>query len=161
MSDLSKHYIQLVGIAKSWALKNMPGWSEDSHRDLLERHGAVAVEVKTHPWRGLLAPVSAKSLNVPQLGAVLDDYERRGWPRVKQYAAKGSVKPKPVPPRIAQMVKLWGKLGLAGKVTKATRPALLAWCARQTAHEVADLDSLSVEECQKLIEAMKSWLGRA
>lgn len=151
MSDLSKHYIQLVGIAKSWALKNMAGWSDETHQDLLVRHGAVRTAGR----------VSSKSLNVPQLGAVLDDYERRGWPRVKQYAAKGSVKPKPVPPRIAQLVKLWGKLGLAGKVTTATRSALRAWCARQTAHEVSDLDSLSVEECQNLIEAMKSWLGRA
>lgn len=41
MSDLIKHYRQLVGIAKGWATKNLPGWSDDSHRDLLARYGAT------------------------------------------------------------------------------------------------------------------------
>lgn len=149
MSDLYKHHIQLVGIAKTWALKNLPGWSDDSHRDLLARHGAKLLAGK----------VSATGMTVPGLGAVLDDYERRGWPRQKKVFG-GAGKPQPVPPRIAHLVRLWGKLGAAGKVGNASRPALLAWCGRQVGREVPDLDSLSVEECQALTEALKGWLGR-
>lgn len=149
MTDLIKHYRQLVGIANGWASKNVPGWSDDSHRDLLQRHGAVEIEGR----------ISASSLNVPQLDAVLCDYERRGWSRTKR-VFKNDAGAKKVPERIGHMVKLWGKLGTAGKVDNATRPALLAFCARQTAHDVPDLDSLTVDECQKIIEAMKAWLVR-
>jgi hypothetical protein len=149
MSDLHKHHLQLVGIAKGWALKNLPGWSDDSHRDLLTLSGAKAVYGK----------VSASTLNTPQLNAVLDSYERRGWPRQKKVFGKGASS-KAVPPRIAHLVRLWGKLGAAGKVDSATRPTLLAWCVRQVNREVRDLDSLDVAECQKLTEALKGWLGR-
>lgn len=149
MSDLAKHLLQLVGIAKTWAGKNLPGWCDDTHRDLLSRHGAAQIGGR----------ISASSLNVPQLGAVLDDYERRGWPRQKGFAI-GKGKAKPVPPRIAHLVRLWGRLGQAGKVDNASRPSLLAFCARQTSHPVADLDSLSVEECQAITEALKAWLAR-
>lgn len=151
MSDLLKHYRQLVGIAKGWAVKSLAGWSEETHRDLLTRHGATMVDGR----------VSASTLNVPQLGAVLDDYERRGWPRTKKvFMSNGQAKAKPVPARIAHLVRLWGKLGQAGKVAKATRPALLAFCARQAGHGVKDLDSLTIEECQAITEALKGWLGR-
>jgi len=152
MSDLIKHYRQLVGIAKGWAVRNVPGWGEETHRDLLARHGAVMMAGR----------VSASTMNVPQLGAVLEDYERRGWPRHKQVFKAGNrnVPAKPVPPRIAHLVRLWGKLGQAGKVSNASRSGLLSFCARQTGHEVKDLDSLTVEECQAITEALKGWLGR-
>ncbi len=150
MSDLLTHHRQLVGIAKGWALKNLPGWCDETHRDLLARHGATMVDGR----------VSASTLTVPQLGAVLDDYQRRGWPRTKKVFGQGKAKPTPVPPRIAHLVRLWGKLGQAGKVAKATRPALLAFCARQVGREVPDLDSLDVAECQAITEALKGWLGR-
>lgn len=149
MSDLTKHHLQLVGIAKTWALKNLPGWSDESHRDLLGTYGGKAVEGK----------VSASTMTVPQLGSVLDAYERRGWPRQKKVFGKGDAARK-VPPQIAHLVRLWGKLGAAGKVDNDSRPALLAWCARQVNHEVRDLDSLTTAESQKLIEALKGWLGR-
>ena len=149
MSDLIKHYRQLVGIAKGWAMKNLPGWSDDSHRDLLTLHGAVELDGR----------ISASTLNVPQLDAVLSDYERRGWSRQKRvFAANGNAQK--VPDRIAFMVKLWGRLGKSGKVENASRKALLAFCTRQTAHEVTDLDSLSVAECQQITEALKGWLAR-
>jgi len=149
MSDLAKHYRQLVGIAKTWALKNLPGWCDDTHRDLLSRHGAVSVGGR----------MSASSLNVPQLGAVLDDYERRGWPRQKKVFGAGQAAT-PVPARIGHLVRLWGLLGQAGKVDTATRSALLAFCARQTRREIPDLDSLSRSECQAITEALKAWLAR-
>ena len=150
MSDLIKHYRQLVGIAKDWAEKNLAGWSDDSHRDLLKRYGALKTEGR----------YSASSMNVPQLDSVLGDYERRGWSRQKRVFA-GSGNAQKVPERIAFMVRMWGKLGKAGKVENANRKALLAFCARQTGHDVADLDSLTVAECQKISEAMKGWLARA
>lgn len=149
MSDLNKHYLQLVGIAKSWAMKSLPGWSDESHRDMLQRHGAQLIEGR----------ISASSLNVPQLDAVLGDYERRGWSRTKRVFASNG-KAKSVPPRIAFLVRAWGKLGTAGKVANASRPALLAFCARQVAHDVPDLDSLTIAECQSIAEAMKAWLAR-
>ncbi len=150
MSDLLTHHRQLVGIAKGWALKNLPGWCDETHRDLLARHGATMVDGR----------VSASTMTVPQLGAALDDYQRRGWPRTKKVFGQGKAVAKPVPPRIAHLVRLWGKLGQAGKVAKATRPALLSFCARQVGREVPDLDSLDVAECQSITEALKGWLGR-
>lgn len=145
-----RHYRQLVGIAKGWAAKNLPGWCDETHRDLLLRHGASMVDGR----------ISASTLSVPQLGAVLDDYERRGWPRTKQVFKGGQGKTCAVPARIAHLVRLWGKLGQAGKAAQATRPALLAFCARQVGRAVPDLDSLSKPECQRVTEALKGWLGR-
>ncbi|WP_231409635.1 phage protein GemA/Gp16 family protein [Ralstonia solanacearum] len=149
-TSLIKHYRQLVGIAKGWATANLPGWSDDTHRDLLARHGAAVVDGR----------VSASTLNLAQLGAVLDDYERRGWSRHRRVFHKAEGKAAEVPPRIAHLVRLWGKLGQAGKVAKATRPALLAFCARQVGRQVPDLDSLAVKECQTVAEALKGWLAR-
>ncbi|WFP51420.1 regulatory protein GemA [Methylomonas sp. EFPC3] len=148
MADLLAHYIKLVGIAKSWAEKSLPGWGDDMHRTLLARHGAT--EHGGH--------ISAKTLNVPQLANVLDDYAARGWPRRNTYGAGNSTKA--VSPQIGLIVKLWGKLGKAGKIANASRPALLAFCARQTAHNVPDLDSLTDMERQAIIEALKAWMAR-
>jgi hypothetical protein len=150
MSDLTKHYRQLVGIAKTWASKNLPGWSDESHRDLLARHGAAAIDGR----------ISASSMNMQQLSVALEDYERRGWPRKREFKAKNGGSAKKVPARIAFMVRIWGNLGKADKVQDASRKALLAFCARQTGHDVPDLDSLTVEECQSISEAMKGWLAR-
>lgn len=156
MSDLVKHHRQLVGIAKGWAIANLPGWSEECHRDLLRRWGATAVEGR----------ISATTLGEKKLLAVLDDYERRGWPRNRQVfagrgkKAGGGAAARKVPPAIAHLVRLWGKLGMAGKIANCSRPALLAWCGRQTGREVPDLDSLETAELQRLTEALKGWLGR-
>jgi len=149
MSSLHKHIIQLVAIAKSWALINLPGWSDDSHRDLLAVHGAREVDGRR----------SAKSMTAQQLGAVLDDYERRDWPRVKKQFQPGQAA-RTVSPAIGHIVRLWGRLGNAGKVDNASRPALLVWCERQVGHAVKNLDALSVDECQAVTEALKAWLVR-
>lgn len=150
MSDLVKHYRQLLGIAKGWALKNLPGWCEETHRDLISRHGALPIEGR----------MSASSMNMPQLAAALEDYEKRGWPRQKGFVSKASSERKAVPPRIANMFKLWGKLGQAGKIKSATRQSLVAFCARQAKREINSLDDLTVIECQAIIEALKSWFAR-
>lgn len=151
MADPLKHYRQLVGIAKSWAIKHLEGWDDDMHRDLLARHGGDIGDGRP----------SASNLNLPQLSAVLDDYAARGWPRRKQYQGpSASSRPKVVSPQIGHIVKLWGKLGQAGKINNTSRQALLAFCARQTAHAVPDLDSLTTEEGQAIIEALKAWMAR-
>lgn len=150
MSDLLTHHRQLVGIAKGWAVKNLIGWSDETHRDLLVRHGAAMIDGR----------VSASALSVPQLSAVLNDYQHRGWPRTKKVFGQGKAVVKSVPPQIAHLVRLWGRLGQAGKISKSTRSALLAFCARQGGHEVKDLDSLTTEECQAITEALKAWLVR-
>jgi len=150
MSDLIKHYRQLLGIAKNWAEREIPGWCDDLHRELLHRHGAMQMEGR----------VSASSMNMPQLAAALEDYERRGWPRQKGYMAKATQERKDVPPRIANMFKLWGKLGQAGKVNHATRTGLLSFCSRQAGRDIRSLDDLSVGECQGITEALKSWFAR-
>lgn len=167
MSDLIKHYRQLLGIAKNWAEREIPGWCDDLHRELLHRHGAMQVEGR----------VSASSMNMPQLAAALEDYERRGWPRQRTYSpstsgrgararpvldtgGEGETQRREVPPRIANMFKLWGKLGQAGKVNHATRAGLLSFCSRQAGRDIRSLDDLSVSECQGITEALKSWFAR-
>ncbi|MBO9538756.1 regulatory protein GemA [Herbaspirillum sp.] len=151
MSDLITHHRQLLGIAKSWAMKNLPGWSAESHQDLLVRHGATAVDGR----------ISATTMSVPQLNGALGDYQGRGWERTRKVFSQGKSGAKTVPPQIAHIVRLWGRLGQAGKVQKATRSALLAYCARQLGHDkVPDLDSLDVQECQTIIESLKKWLDR-
>lgn len=150
MTDLIKHYRQLVGIAKTWAMKNLPGWSDDSHRDILALHGAVAVDGR----------ISASTLNVPQLGAVLDDYERQGWSRNKRVFADAGGDKVRVPDQIGFIVKLWGKIDKAGKVQNGSRQAMLAWCGRQVGRDVPNLDALEVAERQSIIEALKGWLKR-
>lgn len=158
MTDLIKHYRQLVGIAKSWAGKNLPNWCDENHRDLLAKHGAIAIDGR----------FSASTLNMAQLSAVLEDYERRGWPRHRKEfteakRTKAAPRPaaQPIPGRIAHIVRLWSRLGQAGQVGNASRSALLAFCQRQVKHAVPDLDSLTVAECQSITEALKAWMGRA
>lgn len=155
MTELVKHYRQLLGIAKTWALANIPGWCDETHRDLLARFGACEMDGR----------ISASTMNLAQMGQALEDYERRGWPRQHKFVPgqrgnRQQAKAKDVPPRIAQIVRMWSKLGQAGKVGNASRPALLAWCGRQVSRQVPDLDSLTATECQKLIEAMKAWFNR-
>jgi hypothetical protein len=148
MSSLIAHQRQLLGIAKSWAIKTLPGWSDGCHRDLLQRYGATAREGR----------ISATTLSGRQIESVLSDYARRGWPRRRNHQADG--KAVAIPPRIAHLVRLWGRLGQAGKVTRPTRAALLVFCSRQTGRAIPNLDLLTVEECQAITEALKSWLGR-
>lgn len=153
MTDLIKHYRQLIGIAHTWAAKHLPGWSDDSHRDLLARHGAERVNGR----------VSASTMNLAQLGAALEDYEKRGWQRRPFFAdraAGAGRSPRQVPPQIGHLFRLWGKLAQAGKVSDGGRPALITWCSRQVSRQVTRLDDLSPDELSRQIEALKSWLAR-
>lgn len=150
MTDLIKHYRQLLGIANSWATKNLPGWCDELHRDLIARHGAIEIEGR----------LSASTMNMPQLSAALDDYERRGWPRTKTFSNKGQHAPVQVSPQIGQIRKWWGKLDQAGKLKNASRAAMLTFCGNQAKREITKLDDLTKPECQRIIEALKSWSQR-
>lgn len=161
MTDLIKHKLQLLGMAKSWAMGALAGWSDDAHRDLITRHGAVALP--KDPQR-----VTASSMNAMQLEAALADYEARGWarqrrvftPKADQGKSGVAGQTKTVPPHIAHIVRLWARLGQAGKLQASTRPALLAWIARQIGHTVPNLDALNTAEAQRVTEALKAWASR-
>lgn len=153
MADLVKHYRQLLGIAKSWAMKSLSGWSDDSHADLLKRAGAKQVEGR----------YSATTLTLAQLKLALADYEKRGWPRKPFFADRNAgkvAKPREVPPQIGHLFRLWGRLAKAGKVRDGGRSALLAWCGRQVGRSVTVLDDMSPDELSNAIEALKGWAAR-
>lgn len=153
MNTLIKHKLQLLGMAKTWAMGALPGWCDDAHRDLIARHGAMALPKE--PSR-----VTASSMNAMQLEAALADYEARGWARQHRVFAAKAGQTKTVPPHIAHIVRLWARLGQAGKVQAATRPALLAWIGRQMGRTVPNLDVLQAHEAQNVTEALKAWAAR-
>jgi hypothetical protein len=161
MNTLIKHKLQLLGMAKTWAMGALAGWCDEAHRDLIARHGAVALPGGTH---SIALRVTASSMNAMQLEAALADYEARGWARQHRvFAAKSGAQvgqTKTVPPHIAHIVRLWARLGQAGKVQAATRPALLAWIARQVGRAVPNLDVLDAREAQQVTEALKAWAAR-
>ncbi len=146
MADMTRHYRQLVGIAKGWALKHLPGWCDDIHRDLLARHGATSKD----------GHISASTMTQAQLRAVLDDYERRGWPRRKGFG-RTQIR---VTPQIRMIASLWGQLGQAGKLDNASRPAMLAYCSRMLDIPVGNLDDLNNKQRSHIIECLKNWLDR-
>ena len=146
MTDMTKHYRQLVGIAKGWAVKNLAGWSDECHRDLLSRHGATVSG----------GYVSASTLTQKQLQSVLDDYARRGWPRRRGFGCT-EIR---VTPQVRMIVSLWGALGQSGKVDRATRPAMLAYCSRMLDEPVKNLDDMTNKQRSYIIECLKNWLDR-
>lgn len=150
MNDPIKHHRQLLALARTWACQHLPGWTDEAHRDLIARHGATEVDGR----------MSATTLTAPQLQAALADYEARGWVRHRRVFKGNDSATRKVPPHIAHLVRLWARLGQAGKVRDAGRPALLAWVARQVGRTVPNLDALTTEEGQRLIEALKSWSAR-
>lgn len=153
MNTLIKHKLQLLGMAKTWATGALAGWCDEAHRDLIARHGAVALPKDP-------ARVTASSMNAMQLEAALADYEARGWARQHRVFKNAPGQTKTVPPHIAHQVRLWARLGQAGKVQAATRPALLAWAARQVGRTVPNLDALNTQEAQQVTEALKAWAAR-
>lgn len=149
MTDLTRHYRQLLGMARTWAMKTVPGWSDDSHRDLLAMAGATMAQGR----------ISATTMTIKQLDAALRAYEARGWERRCGVYQSGRVV-RAVPARIAKMVRMWAVLAEEGKSRDGSRRALLAWCSRQTGQTVTRLDDLEPELCQKLTEQLKQWQAR-
>lgn len=150
-------YYKLLAIAKGWALKTLPGWTDDAHRDLLARHGATAVDGR----------VSATTMAAVGLRAALDDYERRGWPRKQRPSASKGAAPRQVErPQVRKLKAMWWALADMGAVDRpadaaACSQAVEAWAKRQAAgSKVGRIDSLRFADSiqlNKLIEEMKAW----
>lgn len=139
MSALLPHLRSRLALANRWALKVLPGWSDDDHRSLLARHGAAPLDGRA----------SSRTMSAEQLRSALEDYHARGLPR----------RAKP-PPAIGMMVLLWGRLGQAGKLRNEGRAGLLAFCRSQTGRAIGSLDDLSAAERSGVIEALKAWQRR-
>ncbi len=151
LKPLDKHLIQLVAIAKSWAMGHVAGFDDASHRQILARHGAQPKQAGGEP--------SATTLGISQLNAVLDTYVSLGWER--RHGQGAANKPRLViKADMALLLKLWSRLATADKVHNNERSALLAWISREMGREVKRLDDLTVIERQRLIEQQKQWLAR-
>ncbi len=159
MADLVVHYRRLLGMAKGWAVQHLPGYSEDSHRDLLQRYGATAVADKRGAPR-----ISATTMSAAQMQAALNDYERRGWPRQRSDAASQqapTAQRKVLDSKVRMIFALWGKLGSAGQLRNSSRSTLVSWAAKQLGHTLpSDLAKLTDVEKSKLIEQLKIWSNR-
>lgn len=138
--------IRLLAIAKNWAIKHLSGWSDLSHRDLIARHGARAIEGR----------ISSKTMSDNQLAAALDDYHARGWPRV---AKKSSTRTMDGSPGAKKIRALWLDLHQRGVVRNPAESALIAYVQRQTG--VAALQWLSDAQTARVIESLKAWLQRS
>lgn len=138
--------IKLLAIAKNWALKSLSGWSDLSHRDLIARHGATAIDGR----------VSSKSMTEKQINAALDDYHSRGWPRVSK---RGQSRTMDTSPTSKKIRALWLDLHSLGAVRNPAESALIAYVKRQTG--VAALQWLNDAQASRLIESLKAWQKRS
>lgn len=108
-------------------------------------------------YRGVLHRVtgkaSAAALSVPELTAVLSEFERLGF--------KGVRKPTKRAPHVRKVYALWGELQTRGAVVRGPRGAgaLRAFVRRQAG--VAAPEFLTPEQSASVIEALKSWIDRA
>lgn len=144
MTKFAKPKLQLIGIAKTWACKSLAGWDDQAHRDLLARHGATEIEGR----------VSASTLNTKQLLSVLDDYERRGWPRVRKDKPDGRTLAQS--PESRKVRALWLMLHALGQVRDPSEAALAAYVKR-----MSGVDALQwSRNPHVLIESLKSWAMR-
>lgn len=138
--------VKLLAIANSWALKNLPGWDDPSHRDLLARHGARPVDGR----------ISSKTMTDKQLAAALDDYHARGWPRVGKQAQTRTMDTSPTSKKIRA---LWLDLHSRGAVRNSSESALIAYVKRQTG--VSALQWLNDHQAERVIESLKAWHQRS
>lgn len=138
--------IRLLAIAKNWSIKHLSGWCDLSHRDLIARHGARAID----------GHVSSKTMSEKQLAAALDDYHARGWPRVGK---KDSTRTMDGSPGAKKIRALWLDLHQRGVVRNPAESALIAYVQRQTG--VAALQWLSDAQTIRVIESLKAWVRRS
>lgn len=144
----------VLGIAASWAKQHLPGWTDDSHRDLLARHGATEVEGR----------VSAKTLSAAGIEAALSDYEQRGWPRRRgnQDGASSTRRVvKPADKQVAMMQAIWLQLGQAGVLERPGKDGLLHFASKVTGKDVMRLEDLGMADRGNLINQLKAWQSRA
>jgi phage gp16-like protein len=107
-------------------------------------------------WRAFLeratGKTSLRAMSGPQLGRVLDALHAAGAPKKAQasrFAATSQMR----------MIRgLWIELADLGQVQDRSESALSAFVTRQTGQ---DLGRLNAQASARVIEALKSWRGRA
>lgn len=113
------------------------GWSDDDYRyHLVQQTGRA----------------SAAELDAAGRRKMLDHMAACGW------TPKRAFKPFGQPEKIRW---LWRKLAEAGAVHDASDQALLVFVGRTTGLGLADVRFLPPAQASTVIEALKSWLGRA
>jgi hypothetical protein len=157
---------QLLGIAKTWATKQLAGWDDQAHRDLLARHGAQP---------DANGRVSAKCMTEAQLGTALDDYAARGWPRFKggQPDGANTTNGRAIPnkPQQRKLRAMWYALADVGAVQRpasatACVAAIETWAKRQINHGASPLGRLdalnfaSAGQLNVLTDELKAWAKR-
>jgi hypothetical protein len=112
-------------------------------------------------WRGFLVQHGGRrslaEMNGQQLGAVLDALHAAGAPRLP---GKGAGRRRLADDDQARMIRgLWLTLRDIDEIRDASEEALARFVLRQTG--VAALQWLGPGQANKVIEALKAWLGRA
>jgi phage gp16-like protein len=135
---------QLLGVAKTWACKNLSGWDDQMHRDLLQRHGGSEIDGR----------ISAKSMSQRQLTQALKDYETRGFPRTQKVKQGG--RSMASYPEARKVRAIWLMLHALGQVRDPSEAALSNYVKR-----ISKVDALQWSQRPDiLIESLKSWSMR-
>lgn len=139
--------IKKIQIAKRWAVANLPGFDDDSYRDLLQGAGDKDSSTKLD-WRGRMA--------------VLKRFEELGWKPAPAKAAR------PAPSRScrrqadddqSKMIRgLWIDLHTMGEVSDPSEKALNSFVKRMT--RIADLHWCKDGHKYTVIEALKDMRAR-
>lgn len=140
--------IKKIQIAKRWAVDNLPGFDDDTYRDMLQEAGSKARTCTDLDWRSRLA--------------VLVRFEQLGW---KPLPAKGA-RPAPDRPSRKQadddqskMIRgLWIDLHTIGEVRDSSEKALNSFVKRMT--KISDLHWCNDNHKYVVIEALKDMRAR-
>lgn len=150
--------IRKIQIAKRWAIANLPGFDDDTYRDLLREHGGKSSSTQLD-WRGRVA--------------VLKHFESLGWQPLPAKGArtyppsqKGGASPASggISRRLAdddqsRMIRaLWIDLHTLGAVRDSSEKALNSYVQRMT--RVSDLSWLKEPQRYVVLEGLKDWRAR-
>lgn len=128
-------------LAKIHIAKKDLGLTDDAYRDVL---------------RNITGKDSSAKLTDNQALRVLRYFESRGFRPKKQRSLPGMTVP--TDPQSKKIRALWITLHKAGVVKNGTDLAMLAFVKRMVKRD--RLEWCSIEEKNKVIEALKDWLGR-
>jgi phage gp16-like protein len=146
--------IAKIQIAKAWALKTLPGFTDDNYRDLLQEAGGKRSCTELD-WRGRMA--------------ALKRFEELGWvaaPAKKAHTRTSPDKGRPggVCRRLAdddqsKMARgLWIDLHTLGAVKNSSEKSLNAYVLRMA--KVSDISWCNDQQHFTIIEALKDWRAR-
>jgi hypothetical protein len=141
-----KHLYTLLRVAHTWCEKNLPGWTEEDYRGVLQRHGATESSGK----------FSASTMTSEQIDAALREFQSKGFQvRGKRGKSDGWREP-----RLAKLRALWMAMHQDGIVRNVSEEAMQHWCKRA----VPGLQHVKWATSQQLnaaIEAMKDMQARS